>query len=414
MPRFIMLLAVVAGIAAAAAAPASASSLEFEYLQGTEVTLQDLQCNPEGTSTATFLVSGTAGGPHPGTFESTITLTAGDQTFGDGPLLAVNETFAIVSGDTLITGTKRLVPRQERFYPFSCRLTPSGDCEDVFVRASTGAEALRYDATINGAEGTQQERGYTDFQFGFDGFRCGGEMQFSSGAMDEFFTLVISPNDPTTVVLTPQTAVNVVNTYHEVTATVADESGEPVSGAIVRFNVTGASSASGDCMTFGGECTFSYQVGPFPGEDTISAYADVNANGVQEAGEPTATATNTIVLPPSTPGRTTGEGKYVDNQFGEVTFTLNTRSDGSTLRGSCKFTEKASGTTIKCLDVLAYVQYGNSATFYGHAERDGVSTLYAISVVDYGPHGPADYVVVSTAAGYAAGGALTNGDIQVR
>jgi Bacterial Ig-like domain (group 1) len=417
MPRCITLLVVVAGIAAVAAAPAYASSLEFEYLQGGEVTLQDLQCNPEGTSSATFLVSGDAGGPHPGTFESTITLTAGPQRFDDGPLLTLVESFEIDAGDTVITGTKHLVPRQERFYPFSCRVTPSGDCEDIFVRASAPGDALRYEATINSPEGTQQERGYAEFSFGFDGFRCGGEMQFSSGAMDQFFNMVISPNDPTTVVLAPATASTTVDTYHDVTATASDDSGEPISGAIVRFSVTGASSASGDCMTdASGMCTFSYQVGTFPGEDSISAYVDVDTDGVQDAVEPTGTATNTVVLPASTPGRTTGDGKFLDNRSGEVTFTLSARSDGSTLRGSCKIIDKASDTTIKCLGVLSYRQFENNTRIYGHAEQNGLATIYQIEITDNGPPGssPADSITVSTAAGYFAFGSVTNGDIQVR
>jgi hypothetical protein len=417
MPRFITLLVVVAGIAAAAAAPASASSLEFEYLQGLEFTLQDLQCNPEGTSTATFLVSGEAGGPHPGTFESTLELTAGPQRFGGGRLLALSETFAIDAGDTVISGTKHLVPRQDRFDPFSCAVTPSGECEDVFVRASAPGDALRYEATITGPEGTQQERGYAEWSFGFDGVRCGGEMQFSSGAMDQFFTLVISPNDPTAVALAPETAATTVDNFHDVTAIVSDDSGEPISGAIVRFSVTGASSAIGDCMTdASGTCTFTYQVGTFPGEDSISAYVDVDIDGVQDAFEPTGTATNTVVLPDSTPGRTTGDGKFLDHRSSEVTFTLSARSDGSTLRGSCKFIDKASDTTIKCLDVLSYRQFENNSRIYGHAEQNGVATIYQLVIEDNGPPGssPADSITVSTAAGYFASGSVTNGDIQVR
>jgi hypothetical protein len=417
MRRFITLLVVVAGIAAAVAAPASANSLEFEYLQGGEVTLQDLQCNREGTSSATFLVSGDAGGPHAGTFESTITVTAGPQRFDDGPLLTLVESFEIDAGGTVVSGTKHLVPRQERFYPFSCRVTPSGDCEDIFVRASAPGDALQYEATINSPEGTQQERGYAEFSFGFDGLRCGGEMQFSSGAMDQFFTLVISPNDPTTVVLAPATASTTVDTYHDVTASASDDSGEPISGAIVRFSVTGASSASCDCMTdASGVCTFSYQVGTFPGEDSINAYADVDTDGVQDAVEPTGTATNTVVLPASTPGRTTGDGKFLDNRSGEVTFTLSARSDGSTLRGSCKIIDKASNTTIKCLDVLSYRQFENNTRIYGHAEQNGLATIYQIQITDNGPPGssPADSITVSTAAGYFAFGSVTNGDIQVR
>jgi Bacterial Ig-like domain (group 1) len=421
MRRFITLLVVVAGIAAAAAAPASASSLEFEYLLGTDFTLQDLQCNPEGTSSATVLVSGDAGGPHPGTFEATLTLTGGSQQFGEGQLLTLNETFEIDSGDTVASGTKRLVPRQERFYTFTCGVTPSGDCEDVFVRASAPVEdALRYEATITDPEGTQQERGYTEFAFGFRGLRCGGEWQFTEGGMDQFFTLVVSPNDPATVVLAPATAVTVVDSEHEVTATVTDASGQPLFGAIVRFSVAGTTTASGDCMTDGnGECRFLYQVGEFPGDDTISAYADVNADGVQDPLEPTRTATNTVVLPGSTPGRTTGDGKFLDDFFfdpHEVTFSLNARSDGTTLRGNCTINDKSTDTTLKCLDVLAYVQHGSEARFYGHAEQNGIATLYRIRVEDNGRPGssPADFISIQTAAGDSAGGPVTSGDIEVR
>jgi hypothetical protein len=421
MPRFITLLAVVAGIAAAVAAPASASSLEFELLQGTEVTLQDLQCNPQGTSSATFLVSGEAGGPHPGTFEAALTLTGGSQRFGSGRLLTVNETFAIDSGETVASGTKRLVPREERFHTFACGITPSGDCEDVFVHASAPVEdALRYDATITGPEGTQQERGYTEFNFGFRGVRCGGDWQFTEGEMLQFFTLVVSQSDPATVVLSPATAETIVNTEHEVTATVTDESGQPVYGAIVRFRVAGTTTAIGDCITEpSGECRFIYFAGQFPGDDTISAYADVNVDGVQDPLEPTATATNTVVLPASTPGRTTGDGKFLDDfSFDphEVAFSFNARSDGSTLRGSCTIKDKSTDTTIKCLDVLSYRQFQNSATWYGHAEQNGVPTLYQISVEDRGAPGsdPADFITVSTAAGYSGNGPVSSGDIQVR
>jgi hypothetical protein len=126
--RFILLLLVVAAIAAAAAAPVSASSIEFESLLGDDVRLQQLQCNPGGTSSATLFVTGVAGGPHPGTFESTITLTAGPFSFDQAPLVEVNESFEIVSGDTVITGTKHLIPVDPAgaFYPFACSVTPVG------------------------------------------------------------------------------------------------------------------------------------------------------------------------------------------------------------------------------------------------------------------------------------------------
>jgi hypothetical protein len=417
MRRLVALVSICAA-AAVAVASGSASSVEFEYLLGsTEVTLQQLDCDPQGTSTATLHVLGEAGGPHPGTFEATVTLTAGPQTFGEGELLDVTETFEIVSGDTRIAGAKHLVPTAATFYPFSCSVTPSAECEDVWVAASATGDALRYEATFIGPEGTSREEGYAELRVSADGVRCGGYMQYSSGYFEQFFTAALQPQQPATVTLSPSSATNAVDTFHDVTARVLDDGGAPVAGAIVRFAVTGASAGSGECTSDGnGECSFSYQVAPFPGEDTISAYVDTNANGVQDAGEPTATSTKTIVFPASTPGRTTGGGQFQTASDNVVTFRVSARSDGTTTQGDCTIIDKASGTTIKCLDVLAYVQSGRYATIFGRAEQNGIATLYRISVVDNGEQGgtSADLITVATGAGYVASGDVVTGDIQVK
>jgi hypothetical protein len=417
MRRLTLLLLAVGTVAAAAAAPASAESIEFEYLQGDAVTLEQLECSSTGASTATFSITGSAGGPYPGTFESSLTLIAGPVVFGEARLMEMSETFEIVSGDTFVTGTKHLTPflPEDVFHPFFCSVTPSSECEEVRVSASGSGDALRYQATIDGPEGTQQEQGYAEFQITVDALRCGGQTQVTSASLDQFFARAIPPQEPAAVVLSPETAVNTVDSFHELTATVTDESGEPVDGAIVRFDVTGTSSDRGLCIAGAGECTFSYQVAPFPGTDTITAYVDVNANGMKDAGEPEGTATKTIVLPASTPGRTTGEGQFARNfPGGTVTFELTARSDGSTLRGGCTIVDKTSDTKIKCLDVLAYVQHGNEATIFGRAEQNGVPTLYRIRVSDGGSSGVADTISVTTAAGYFAFGQLTAGNIQVR
>jgi hypothetical protein len=417
--RFIPLLLALAALAAVAAAPVSASSIEFEYLESDAITIEQLECNPEGTSSARLSVAGIAGGPHPGTFDATITLTAGPFGFEDAPLVEVNETFEIVSGDTVITGTKQLIPfdPNDVFYPFVCSVEPSGECERVTVSARAVNEALGYQATIAGPDGTQREQGFAELDINTQVLRCGGVVQESSNWMQQFFTRAVPPLEPATVVLSPGSGVNLVNSFHEVTATVSDESGEPISGAIVRFTVEGASSASGLCRSDGGECTFSYQVASFPGEDTITAYVDTNANGVHDAGEPVSTAATRIVLPDSTLGRTTGDGKFVKSQAAdEVRFELSARTDGTTLRGECTILDKAAGITITCLDVLAYVQHGPHATIYGHAEQNGVPTLYRISVDDNEQNGSsaADLITVITAEGYGTTGTVTSGDIKVR
>ncbi len=107
------------------------------------------------------------------------------------------------------------------------------------------------------------------------------------------------PGPPASLVLTPPTAINPVGTTHTVTATVRDASNTLLQGIVVRFTVTGSVSASGQCTTSSsGQCTFTYNGPTSPGSDLISAFADTNNNGIQDTGEPTATATKTWVPGP--------------------------------------------------------------------------------------------------------------------
>jgi Bacterial Ig-like domain (group 1) len=79
------------------------------------------------------------------------------------------------------------------------------------------------------------------------------------------------------IALTPQTATNPVGTQHTVTATVTDSGGNPQSGVLVDFQVTGANVVSGnagtcnpaDCTTNAqGQVTYTY-TGTVVGEDKI-------------------------------------------------------------------------------------------------------------------------------------------------
>jgi hypothetical protein len=68
-------------------------------------------CNPLGTSTFTFAVTGEAFGPYPGTFTESGTITLGP--FGIGPSIAATSfesTFTINSASGTVTGTKTLTP----------------------------------------------------------------------------------------------------------------------------------------------------------------------------------------------------------------------------------------------------------------------------------------------------------------
>ena len=102
--------------------------------------------------------------------------------------------------------------------------------------------------------------------------------------------------------LTPPTAVNPVGTSHTVTAHATSASGGPVVGVTVVFDVSGAVTISGTCVTAaGGSCDFTYAGPTAPGTDAIAAFADTDGDGAQDPGEPGGTASKTWVAgPPAT------------------------------------------------------------------------------------------------------------------
>lgn len=78
---------------------------------------------------------------------------------------------------------------------------------------------------------------------------------------------------PTTIQLAPKTATNPVDTEHCVVATVT-QNGDPVEGADVNFDVTGANEESEVVSTDqNGEAKFCY-TGINAGDDTIVASLD--------------------------------------------------------------------------------------------------------------------------------------------
>ncbi len=109
-------------------------------------------CNPLGTSTFTFEVTGVAIGPYPGTFVERGTFTLGPAGF---PLQSFDATFTITSPAGLVTGAKTL----EGVVP-----THSGACGSA-VFLGTEPEAfhfqvpVRYTAQIATPSGTGTDSG---------------------------------------------------------------------------------------------------------------------------------------------------------------------------------------------------------------------------------------------------------------
>ena len=94
------------------------------------------------------------------------------------------------------------------------------------------------------------------------------------------------------LLLAPPTGENPGFTEHTVTATLTDD-GNPVEGALVSFLVTAGPNV-GDTATGptdgSGEATFTWLGDDGPGLDTVTAWLDIDVDGVVDAGEPSTTA----------------------------------------------------------------------------------------------------------------------------
>jgi hypothetical protein len=107
-----------------------------------------VDCQPAGTSTASYTVVGTATGPYPGTFEET-----GSYTIVAGQVTSFEATFTIDAGATQIIGTKTL---RESLSAQCLPLAEPGIANFSTFRVSAG-----YEATITSPTGVLEDEGET-------------------------------------------------------------------------------------------------------------------------------------------------------------------------------------------------------------------------------------------------------------
>ena len=176
--------------------------------------------------------------------------------------------------------------------------------------------------------------------------------------------VTVLPGPPATLTLAPKTGTNVVDSQHCVTATVRDAFGNATPGITVRFSVgptTFRTLSSGSAATgAAGTATFCY-TSALPGSDTISAFADSNGNGSQNAGEPGDTAAKTWVLPQSTPGcKVTYGGRITAANGDRATFGGNAKAPA---KGQEQYQDPgpAASMNVHSLDVRAVVCSGRTA-----------------------------------------------------
>jgi hypothetical protein len=215
----------------------------------------------------------------------------------------------------------------------------------------------------------------------------------------------------TTLTLAPAQDSNPVGTQHCVTATARNTAGGPAANVTVRFSVTGSTTTSGTGVTnASGEARFCYTGPTFPGNDTISAYADNNNNGIQDANEPSAVppATKAWVIPSSSVGcHVTSGGRITAANGDKATFGGNAQdatNPDDTAKGKSQYTDHGPATplSIHVVTIRSVVcsTDGMSATIYG--ETSG-GTLVQIDVTDLGEPGRDDTYRIRTNTGYDSG-----------
>ena len=245
----------------------------------------------------------------------------------------------------------------------------------------------------------------------------------------------VGPGPPFTLDLQPADATNPVGTQHCLTATVTDESGQPVPGITVVFNTEGASEIDqnppdedGSATTNDqGVATFCYTGPDLPGSDVITAFADTNNNGTQDApppagDEPFDTANKLWVLPTSTPGcevKITNGGWITAMNGDTANLGGNAKVDAAgNVTGNEEYQDKGPAFPMNLHgNVLVVIcESATAATIYGSATIDGAgSHFYRIRVQDNNEPGKGyDKYGIIADNGYASGDqTLKGGNVQV-
>jgi hypothetical protein len=230
------------------------------------------------------------------------------------------------------------------------------------------------------------------------------------------------PGPPAALTLAPKVATNIVGSQHCVTATATDGFGNPTPSITVRFSVTGSVTASGSSTTdASGQATFCYTGPALPGSDVITAFADTNGNGVQDAGEPSDTASKAWVLPTSTPGcKVTYGGRVTAANGDKATFGGNAMVRASGPRGEEQYQDHgpAASLNVHSIDVRAVAcsADGKSASIFGTATVMGSGSFdYRIDVSDNGePGAGSDTYRVRLSTSYDSGTqTLIGGNVQL-
>jgi len=134
-----------------------------------------------------------------------------------------------------------------------------------------------------------------------------------------------------------------------------------------------------------------------------------------------------VVVPRNTPGTASGGGQVTD-ELAELTILSGSAAGGKATfgfsagyqtgqvapAGDLKFTDKGSGKKVASTSIDGFDVVGTKATFTGRATVNGVPGIrFFVEVEDLGEPGRADTFRLVLQDGYAAGGVLLKGNIEV-
>ncbi len=171
-----------------------------------------------------------------------------------------------------------------------------------------------------------------------------------------------------------------------------------------------------------------------PGADTWSAkeykgfvYAGDMSRGFDVYSFTRCDGLGCVVVPRNTPGKATGGGQ-VDDELAEFTilrgaaaggranFGFNATYEAGQIApsGQLTFIDHGTGKKVKSTSIDSFTVTGRKVSFTGRATVDGVAGMgFFVEVEDLGEPGSADTFRIVLQDGYAAGGVLLRGNIQV-
>jgi hypothetical protein len=366
--------AYVTGLTASSNFPTGPVAYDTSYNGGNSdafVTKLDMIGAPYSMTLTPTTDTNTVGTPH--------TVTATVQDFGGRPVSGVTVRFS-VTGSNAASGTG------------TSPTNASGQATFTYTGTVAGPDAIHAYADTNNSSTQNAGEPFADA------------------------TKIWTAGTPTTLVLTPPAATNVVGAQHCVTATVRDTFGNPTPGIIVRFSVTSTtfpSPSSGFATTnASGQAMFCYTAS-LPGQDAIHAYADTNNNTMQDLTEPFGNATKTWTPPASTSfcEVTITNGGWITTLTGDrANFGGNAKvsADGTSVQGEEQYHDNgpAQPLNVHSISLTATTCSSDlkSATIFGTATINGNGThVFRIDVTDMGSPGTNDTYGIMLDTGYISG-----------